>query len=77
MSALVHDDRAFKRAIIISVSAHLALFILILISPYLPKPSRRGMVHYVNVISLSYNMLIIVVRLLLHLDEAIKELVNT
>lgn len=52
MSALVQEDREFKKAVIISVFAHLTLFILILISPYLPKPSRRGMVHYVNIISL-------------------------
>lgn len=52
MSALVQEDRAFKKAVIISVSAHLIIFILILVSPYFPKPSRRGMIHYVNVISL-------------------------
>lgn len=52
MAAIVQENRSFKKAIILSVSAHLVLFIIILISPFLPKPSRRGMVHYVNVISL-------------------------
>ena len=52
MSTLIQEDRAFKKAVILSVSAHLTLFILMLISPYLPKPARKGMVHYVNIISL-------------------------
>lgn len=46
------EDKSFKKAIILSISVHLGLFILLLISPYLPKPARKGMVHYVNVISL-------------------------
>ncbi len=51
MSALSWEDRDFKRAVIISVSAHLALFILILVSPYFPKPGHKGMIHYVNVMT--------------------------
>lgn len=52
MEMLNLQDKSFKKAIILSVSVHLGLFILLVISPYLPKPARRGMVHYVNVISL-------------------------
>ncbi len=35
----------------ISISLHVALFLLILLSPYFPKPQKKGMIHYVNVIS--------------------------
>jgi len=52
MTAITRSERAFKRAVIISISAHLGLFIFIIISPYLPKPHRRGMVHYVNFVNL-------------------------
>lgn len=46
------DYQRFKRAVILSVFAHLTLFLLIILSPYFPKPSRQGMIHYVNVVSL-------------------------
>lgn len=52
MAAWESDYRTFKKAIAFSLMAHTALFILILISPYLPKTSRKGMIHYVNVITL-------------------------
>jgi len=45
------EFKAFRQALIISASAHLALFIFILISPYIPTHSKKGMVHYVNVVS--------------------------
>ncbi|MEW5899911.1 MAG: TonB family protein [Acidobacteriota bacterium] len=48
MTAAV-DKIRFKRAVYISIAAHLAIFILILISPHLPKPSRKGLVHYVPI----------------------------
>ena len=51
MTTISHRENAFTRAVIISVSLHIALFILILLSPYLPKSSKKGMVYYVNVIS--------------------------
>jgi len=53
MSQIVcnREFKAFRRALIISVSAHLALFIFILISPYIPTHSKKGMIHYVNVVS--------------------------
>lgn len=52
MTTLSRESDSFKRAVIWSISAHVFLFLLILLSPYIPKPSRKGMVHYVNVISL-------------------------
>jgi TonB family protein len=52
MTAFDRDYGRFKRAVIISVAAHLTLFLLILLSPYFPKPSPKGMIHYVNVVSL-------------------------
>jgi TonB family protein len=42
-------DETFKRAVYISFFSHVILFIFILISPSLPKPSRRGMIHYVPI----------------------------
>lgn len=40
-------DMTFKRAITTSLIAHLAVFLLLLVSPRLPHPSKRGMVHYI------------------------------
>lgn len=51
MTTLSIERVAFKRAVIWSITAHVILFLFILLSPFIPKPSRRGMVHYVNVIS--------------------------
>jgi len=45
-------DKSFRSAVILSLFAHLALFLVILVSPSLPKSSRKGMIHYVNLISL-------------------------
>jgi TonB family protein len=44
----IRDD-TFRRAVYISFFAHIALFIFILISPSLPRPSRKGMIHYVPI----------------------------
>jgi TonB family protein len=52
MNIVINRDSAFKRAVIISVSVHAGLFLLLLLSPYLPKPSKKGMIHYVNMVSL-------------------------
>jgi TonB family protein len=46
------QDKRFKRAVILSISVHLALFVMLIISPYLPKPGRGSMIQYVEVISL-------------------------
>ena len=52
MTALERSSATFKKAVILSFTAHLALFLLILLSPHLPKSSRKAMIHYVNLISL-------------------------
>ncbi len=42
-------DEAFKKAVYTSLIAHIALFIFILVSPSLPRPTRKGMIHYVPI----------------------------
>lgn len=51
MLQVERDYNRFKRAVLFSIAAHIMLFILLLLSPQFPKPSRKGMIHYVNVIS--------------------------
>jgi TonB family protein len=51
MVAVERENILFKRAVIFSVAIHVIIFIIILISPYLPKSSKKGMIHYVNLIS--------------------------
>jgi TonB family protein len=51
MATVSQGDQNFKRALVVSISFHLALFLLILLSPYFPKSPKKGMIHYVNVIS--------------------------
>lgn len=51
MATVSQENNAFKRALVFSISFHLALFLLILLSPYFPKSQKKGMIHYVNVIS--------------------------
>jgi TonB family protein len=41
------ESLQFKRAVYISLSVHVVFFVFILISPHLPKPSRKGLVHYI------------------------------
>ena len=53
MEMLRMHDRRFKRAVIFSVSVHLLLFILLVTSPYFPKPGRRDIIQYVEVMSFS------------------------
>jgi TonB family protein len=43
----VGESKAFKKAIYASVSAHLILFLIILVSPTLPKSSKKGMIQYI------------------------------
>lgn len=50
--AIKTENERFKRAVIISISVHVALLIFLIVSPYLPKPKRKGMIHYVNIYSL-------------------------
>lgn len=51
MTALDRNNPAFKRAIVFSFTAHLALFFLILLSPHFPKSSKKEMIHYVSLVS--------------------------
>jgi TonB family protein len=51
MAAMSQVDQNFKRALIVSISFHVGLFILILLSPYFPKSQKKEMIHYVNVVS--------------------------
>ncbi len=51
MAAIARSNVAFKRAVIFSLTAHFLVFILLTLSPRLPKPKSKGMIHYVNVIS--------------------------
>jgi TonB family protein len=37
----------FKRAVYFSLGTHIAFLLFIFISPHLPKPSRKGMIHYI------------------------------
>jgi len=37
----------FKRAVYFSLGAHLAFVLFIFFSPHLPKPSRKGLIHYI------------------------------
>lgn len=46
------NTKSFRLAVILSLIAHLGLFLLISVSPSLPKSSKKGMIHYVNLISL-------------------------
>jgi len=52
MVAILHDNPRFKRAVSISLVAHLILFFLLIFSPNFPKFGRRRTIHYVNLISL-------------------------
>ena len=49
--AIKQENVRFKRAVIVSISIHVALFLFLLVSPYLPKPKRNRMVHYVSLYS--------------------------
>ena len=52
MTALDRDRIMFKRSVIVSITAHLAVFLLFILSPYLPKSSQKEMIHFVNLISI-------------------------
>jgi hypothetical protein len=42
------NERTFKRAMVYSAVFHAVLFTMIALSPTLPKPGKKGMVHYVS-----------------------------
>lgn len=51
MMALSKSNPVFKKAVVLSFTAHLAFFLFILLSPNLQKSSRGEMIHYVELIS--------------------------
>jgi TonB family protein len=42
------NERTFKRAMVYSAVFHAVLFSLIALSPSMPKPGKKGMIHYVS-----------------------------
>jgi TonB family protein len=42
------NERTFKRAMVYSGVFHAVLFTLIALSPSMPKPGKKGMVHYIS-----------------------------
>lgn len=51
MIALSRSNPVFKKAVVLSFTAHLAFFLFILLSPHLQKSSRGEMIHYVELMS--------------------------
>ena len=49
MTGFLGNERLFKRAVVFSAVFHAGLFVLIALSPTMPKPARKGMIHYVSV----------------------------
>ncbi len=45
------DSERFKKAIVFSITVHVVLFIVLLVSPHIRLPVSKKMVHYVNVFS--------------------------
>ncbi|MEE8378606.1 MAG: cell envelope integrity protein TolA [Candidatus Aminicenantaceae bacterium] len=49
--AMKSDSERFKKAIVFSITVHVSLFILLLVSPYIHIPKSKKMIHYVSVFS--------------------------
>ncbi|MCJ7579601.1 MAG: TonB family protein [Candidatus Aminicenantes bacterium] len=49
--AMKTESERFKKAIKISITAHVALFIVLLASPHIRLPKSKKMIYYVNVFS--------------------------
>lgn len=49
--AMKSDSERFKKAIVFSITVHVALFILLLVSPYIRIPKSKKMIHYVSIFS--------------------------
>lgn len=45
------ENERFKRAIVISITVHVALFIFLLVSPHIRLPVSKKMIHYVSIFS--------------------------
>jgi len=41
-------NRAFKRALIVSAGAHVALLLVFIVNPSLPKAQPKGQIHYIS-----------------------------
>ncbi len=52
MISIDRERLTFKRSVIFSITAHLAVFLLLVLSPHLPKPSQKEMIHYVSLVSI-------------------------
>lgn len=52
MLTIARNNTGFKRAVFFSLIAHLILFLLVIFSPHFPKTRKKGMIHYVNLVSL-------------------------
>jgi TonB family protein len=44
----------FRRAVVFSLSAHVAIFLLLIVNPSLPRPSKKGMIHYLPLNMVSF-----------------------
>lgn len=51
MLAIARTNAGFKTAVFFSLAAHLILFLLVIFSPHLPKTRKKGMIHYVSLVS--------------------------
>ncbi|MFW6160571.1 MAG: TonB C-terminal domain-containing protein, partial [Acidobacteriota bacterium] len=52
MTLIQKEIILFKRAVILSLAVHIILALLLILSPELPFGKKKGMIHYVNVISM-------------------------
>ncbi len=50
--AMKSESERFKKAIYISITAHVVLFLILLFSPHIRLPASKKMIHYVNVFSI-------------------------
>jgi TonB family protein len=51
MTAIAQNSVAFKRAVVLSLTVHMIVLILAVLSPRLPKSRSKEMIHYVSVVS--------------------------
>jgi len=51
MTAIARSSVAFKRAVVLSLTVHMIVLILAVLSPRLPRPKSTEMIHYVSVVS--------------------------
>lgn len=51
MTAIARSSVAFKRAVVLSLTVHMVVLILAVLSPRLPRPKNKEMIHYVSVVS--------------------------